>query len=266
VTNDTFAALRSLGGRKKPDQTPRVGRSSRWTSASMRSRSGIAAPSGGRWALVRDLVVEDASPTERAHAWAATLLERHGLVARETAAIEGQRGGFSAIYRVLRGMEEAGKVRRGYFIEGLGGAQFAWPGVIDRLRRVRDDDTEGGVVVLSAIDPANPYGWLLPWPEYRDEGARGPRRIAGAAVILVDGEPVLYLDRNGRRLRSMADAPGEAVARAVSRLLEVARRRPRRTLLIDVVDGEQATASALAPALRAAGFSREYLSLRLYAR
>jgi ATP-dependent Lhr-like helicase len=163
-------------------------------------------------------------------------------------------------------MEEAGKVRRGYFIEGLGGAQFGWPGVIDRLRHVRDSETGGDVVVLSAIDPANPYGWLLPWPEYGDEGARGARRIAGAAVVLVDGTPVLYVDRGGRRLRTMADASDEAVVRAVGRLPDLARRRPRRTLLIDLVDGIQATASALAPALREAGFSREYLSFRLYAR
>ncbi len=266
VTNDTFGALRALTSRNRAEQPARLTRSSRWTTASLRGRSGTPAPAGGRWSLVRDLVPEAASATERAHAWAATLLERHGLVARETAAIEGQRGGFSAIYRVLRGMEEAGKVRRGYFVEGLGGAQFAWPGVIDRLRRVRDEDPDGVVVILSAIDPANPYGWLLPWPEYRDERARGARRVAGAAVVLVDGEPVLYLDKGGRRLRSMTNASDELVARAVSRLPDVARRRPRRTLLIDTIDGIQATASGLAPALRAAGFSREYLSLRLYAR
>jgi ATP-dependent Lhr-like helicase len=265
VTNDTFRALRSLAGRSRAESPERPTRASRWTTASLRNRSGIAAPAGGRWSLVRDLVLEDASPTERAHAWAATLLERHGLVARESAAIEGQRGGFAAIYRVLRSMEEAGKVRRGYFVEGLGGAQFAWPGVIDRLRRVRDAVIDDDVIILSAIDPANPYGWLLPWPEYRDQGARGARRVAGAAVVLVDGAAALYLDRGGRRLRSMADAPREQVARALSRLPELARRRPRRTLLIDVIDGVQATASELAPALREAGFTREYLSLRLYA-
>jgi ATP-dependent Lhr-like helicase len=130
---------------------------------------------------------------------------------------------------------------------------------------VRDAVIDDDVIILSAIDPANPYGWLLPWPEYRDQGARGARRVAGAAVVLVDGAAALYLDRGGRRLRSMADAPREQVARALSRLPELARRRPRRTLLIDVIDGVQATASELAPALREAGFTREYLSLRLYA-
>jgi ATP-dependent Lhr-like helicase len=266
VTNDTFAALRALTGRLPKASPARPVRASRWTSASLRSRSGQAAPSGGRWSLTRDLAAADVSPTERAHAWAATLLERHGIVSREAAALEGQRGGFSAIYRVLRSMEEAGKVRRGYFVEGLGGAQFAWPGVIDPLRRVREEEHEGDVVALSAVDPANPWGWLLPWPEYRDEAAHGARRVAGASVVLVDGEPVLYLDRGGRRLRTLRSASPEQVARAANALPELARRRPRRTLLIDLVDGAQATASGLAPLLRDLGFTREYLSLRLYAR
>jgi ATP-dependent Lhr-like helicase len=267
VTNDTFAALRGLAGRHRaePSQRPlRAG--ARWTTSALTARAGVATPAGGRGSLVRDLAQPGVSATERAHAWASTLLERHGLVTRETAAIEGRRGGFTAIYRVLREMEESGKIRRGYFVEGLGGAQFAWPGVIDRLRRVRDEGGADDVVILSAIDPANPYGWLLPWPEFRDEAARGARRIAGAAVVLVGGAPVLYLDRGGRRLRTLAAASREDVARAVSALPELARRRPRRTLLIDVVDGAHATGSELAPALRDAGFTRESLSLRLHAR
>jgi ATP-dependent Lhr-like helicase len=278
VTNDTFAALRMLTSRRKsnpsrsaprarPDRPARPARSarrSRWTTAAM--TGGMPFGAGGRWSLVRQLVPGDVSPTERAHAWAATLLERHGLVARESAAIEARRGGFSAIYRVLRSMEEAGKVRRGYFVEGLGGAQFAYPGVIDRLRRVRDESEDDDVVALSAIDPANPFGWLLPWPEYRDEGSRGPRRIAGATVVLVGGLPVLYLDRGGRRLRTMRDATRDDVARAIAALPASARQRPRRTLLIDIVDGDRASASDIAPLLRDAGFEREYLSLRLNVR
>lgn len=221
---------------------------------------------GGRWSLTRHLLSGEVSPTERAHAWASTLLERHGLLTRESAAIEGRRGGFAAIYRVLRSMEDAGKVRRGYFVEGLGGAQFAYPGVIDRLRRVRDEQEEDEVVVLSAIDPANPYGWLLPWPVYRDESARGPRRATGAIVVLVGGQPVLYVDRGGRRLRTMENAGRETLATALRALPAHVRQRPRRTLLIDAVDGERASTSDLAPLMRDVGFEREYLSLRLNVR
>ncbi|MBN1320128.1 MAG: hypothetical protein JXA87_04715 [Thermoleophilia bacterium] len=140
---------------------------------------------------------------------------------------------FRRLLRLVRGVElearqvdrdtveEAGKLRRGYFVEGLGGAQFAYPGTVDRLRRVRDEDTEAEVVALAAADPANPYGWLLPWPPLSSAGAAsaadgastedasagqatvrgtlGPRRAVGAAVVLVGGVPVLYLDRNARR-------------------------------------------------------------------
>ncbi len=229
---------------------------------------GTSAPfaSGGRWSLVTQLVPEEVSPVERAHAWASTLLERHGLLTRESAAVEARRGGFSAIYRVLRAMEEAGRVRRGYFVEGLGGAQFAYPGTVDRLRRIRDEEDVDDVVALGAIDPANPYGWLLPWPEYRDEAARGPRRVAGATTILVGGRPVIYLDRGGRRLRTMRDATREQVARALAALPGHVGRLPRRTLLVDLIDGERATDSDLAPVMREVGFEREYLSLRLHVR
>jgi ATP-dependent Lhr-like helicase len=257
VTNDTFAALRSLAGRPRPGATPRPERA--------RRGGRRAAQAAGRWSLVRNLVHGDVSPTERAHAWAATLLERHGLVARETQAVEGLRGGFAATYRVLRSMEDAGKVRRGYFVEGLGGAQFAYPGVVERLRKVRDEEADADVVILSATDPANPFGWLLPWPDYRDESARAPRRAAGATVVLVDGAAVLYLDRGGRRLRTLAGAEPSALRRGFEALRALAHRRPRNTLTLEKVDGVSAVSSDLAHLLQEAGFVREYLSLRLYA-
>jgi ATP-dependent helicase Lhr and Lhr-like helicase len=246
VTNDTFAALRSLGSR-------------------------VPRGPGGRWSLVRGLVARPVSSTERAAAWATTLLDRHGLVARETAAVEALGGGFSSIYQVLRSMEEAGKVRRGYFVEGLGGAQFAYPGIVDRLRRVRDADSEGEVVVLAATDPANPYGWLLPWPLLRDDegrsGARGrsrgPSRATGAVVVLADGAPALFLDRRGRRLRTFDDASPDAIARALPALRAVARTHPRRALSLEQVDGEPAYRSALKPLLEAAGFTSDYRYIRV---
>ncbi|MBW3555005.1 MAG: DEAD/DEAH box helicase, partial [Gemmatimonadetes bacterium] len=280
VTNDTFAALRSLGtarrrGRGASDDATRPVRAPSRAGASRRFRSwrptgallraGTAAGAGGpagRWSLVRDLVRSPVRPTERAAAWAATLLERHGLVARETAAVEALGGGFSSVYRVLRSMEEAGKVRRGYFVEGLGGAQFAYPGLVDRLRRVRDGEEDGDVVALAATDPANPYGWLLPWPALVHGSGHGPRRASGSAVVLVDGRPTLWVDRSGKRLRTFEDASPDDVARGLPALATLARGR-RRGLAVEEVDGEPAIRSALAPAMKEAGFEQDYRSMRI---
>src|SRR5690606_24632126 len=168
------------------------------------------------------------------------------------------------VFGVLRGMEEAGKIRRGYFVDGLGGAQFAYPGVIDRLRRIRDDAEPGDALVLAATDPANPFGWLLPWPEYHAVEGRGPRRAAGAAVVIAGSDPVFYIDGNGRRLRTLVGASDDALARAVAALRVLANRRPRNTLTLDWIDGERAASTAGAGLFLEAGFVREYLSLRLY--
>jgi ATP-dependent helicase Lhr and Lhr-like helicase len=249
ITNDTFAALRSL--------TARHGRRDGRGTA-----RGPGGP-GGRWSLVRGLAGSGVSGTERAAAWASTLLDRHGLVARETAAVEALGGGFAGVYQVLRSLEEAGKVRRGYFVEGLGGAQFAYPGIVDRLRRVRDADADGEVVTLAATDPANPYGWLLPWPPVRDDRGRAPARATGAAVVLLDGAPVLYLDRYGRRLRTFDGTGADAIALALPALRDIARSHPRRALSLELVDGEPAYRSALKPMMEAAGFTPDYRHVRV---
>ncbi len=249
VTNDTFQALRGLANRRHMRR--RQGRRSRVTA-------------GGRWSLVRDLVPVPATDTERAHALATTLLERHGVLTRESVALEGFEGGFSAVYRVLRTMEESGKVRRGYFVEGLGGAQFACPGTVDRLRRIRDSADQGTVYVLSATDPANPYGWLLPWPEYAEPSGQAPKRTAGATVVLVDGAPVLYLDRGARRLRIQAGVDEPVLGRALEALPDLARRRPRRRILLEKVNGEAATSSRFVGHLETVGFVPEYRALRLH--
>ncbi|MCB9718290.1 MAG: DEAD/DEAH box helicase [Myxococcales bacterium] len=251
VTNDTFAALRAHG---------------RPTSA-RRGRNGrAAAGGGGRWSLVQDLIHQEVDATTRAHARAVTLLERHGLVTREAAALEELPGGFSAVYRVLKAMEEAGKVRRGYFVDQLGGAQFASPGAVDRIRSVRDADEDDTVSVLSAVDPANPYGWLLPWPVRADATGTGPRRVAGATVVLVGGEAVLYLDKGGRRLLSFvaADDPDKLRA-AAGALASVAARHRGRMLRVETVDGEPARGSRLAEALREADFRSDLRGLTLEA-
>ncbi|MGK7311988.1 MAG: DNA glycosylase AlkZ-like family protein [Candidatus Longimicrobiales bacterium M2_2A_002] len=277
ITNDTFAALRHLGtpirrgGRRGGNSGPggrSAARSARRRAlnpphSSLRGGPGGGSGPGGRWSLVRDLVREPASSTERAAAWASTLLERHGVVARETLSVEALEGGFSSVYPVLRTLEEQGKVRRGYFVEGLGGAQFAYPGIVDRLRRVRDGDAEGEVIALAATDPANPFGWLVPWPELVDVAGREPTRSVGSVVVLVDGDPVLFLDRGGRRLRAFADADDEAIRTALPALRSVAATHPRRALSLEEVNGDPAFKSDLLDAMRDAGFTPDYRYVRV---
>jgi ATP-dependent helicase Lhr and Lhr-like helicase len=271
VTNDTFGVLRMLGGRRgrgAGQQEPRATAPGRRHRAPGRLRPWQPlrrpAATGGRWALVRDLVPAAVGPTERAAAWAATLLDRHGLVFRETVAIEALGGGFGGVYQVLRSLEEAGRVRRGYFVEGLGGAQFGYAGIVERLRQVRDADTAGEVVAMAATDPANAYGWLLPWPPVRG-GAGAPGRAAGAVVVQVAGRPALFLDRRGRRLRTFEDAGPDILGRALPLLRAVARTHPRRALALEEVDGEPAFRAALRPLLDAAGFVPEYRHVRVSA-
>ncbi|HYY53595.1 MAG TPA: DEAD/DEAH box helicase, partial [Myxococcales bacterium] len=182
VTNDTFVPVRMLGprGRRPQPRRPLM-------------RLGPPA-SSGRWSLVSDLLRPAASTTEHLHATAGTLLQRYGVLTREAALAENILGGFAALYPVLRAMEEAGKIRRGYFIDGLGGLQFALPGAVDRLRSSRDEPAS--IVALAATDPASPYGTSIPWPEHQSRMAR----VAGAYVVLDGGELRLYLERGGRSL------------------------------------------------------------------
>ncbi|MBW3557919.1 MAG: DEAD/DEAH box helicase, partial [Actinobacteria bacterium] len=151
-------------------------------------------------------------PTVVAHALAGALLERHGVLTREAVRGEGVSGGFAAVYPVLRAMEDAGRIRRGYFVTGLGGAQFALPGAVDRLRQYREpasgDRTPASV--LASTDPANPYGVALPWPEVvGGPGGRGrPARTAGAYVVLLDGAASLYVERRARGLLALRPFDG----------------------------------------------------------
>jgi ATP-dependent Lhr-like helicase len=170
---------------------------------------------------------------------------------------EGIPGGFAAVYRVLRAMEEAGKIRRGYFVEGLGAAQFAMPGAVDRLRAERSGGDSPKVYVLAATDPANPFGTTLSWPR-----GRKLQRVAGAYVVLVDGEVTLYVER-GRR--GMATLPGfePNVEASIDALRQLAEDGSRRELVIERVDGESALSSPIRPLLEQAGFTRDYLGLTL---
>ena len=238
VTNDTFAPLRGLGPRKRrapksagarSRHAPRARRPGVLTrsgpvpGSARRPRPGRLRAGGpptvaGRWSLVALLLEPAPTPTERAHSAALALLERHGIVTRPGVLAEGHPGGFAAAYGILRALEERGSVRRGHFVEGLGGAQFATAAAVERLRDHRErpspsaqppsapmsaqsrppDGPEAGVVVLSATDPAQPYGAALSWPPCDGR----PSRSAGTQVVLADGVPLAVLDRGGRTLHT----------------------------------------------------------------
>jgi ATP-dependent helicase Lhr and Lhr-like helicase len=243
VTNDSFAPVRALAGRGRSHRTSSPRRSRR---PNLGSLTALGPPRAqGRWSLVEvDLPTEAVSPTERAHALAAVLLDRHGVLTREAVRGEGQPGGFAAVYPVLRAMEESGRVRRGYFVAGLGGAQFALPGAVDRLRARREPDAAAGArpLVLAATDPANAYGLTLPWP------VPGPRRVAGAYVVLLGGEGALYVERGARGLVALRPYDGTWEADAVAALGQLVATGRVRRLAVERFDEE------LAPVLRDAGF------------
>ncbi|MDQ6672648.1 MAG: DEAD/DEAH box helicase, partial [Chloroflexota bacterium] len=215
----------------------------------------------GRWSLVPGPHVK--TGTDRAHAVALALLERHGVVTRESVLGEGVPGGFASVYPVLRAMEEAGKIRRGYFVEGLGAAQFSLPGAVDRLRAERVPVEGPNVQVLAAADPANPYGATLAWPKFPNaKSAAKIQRVGGAYVVLVDGEAALYVERSHKGL-VVLPAFEQYAPHAVGALRRLAENTPRRELSIERVDGETVLTSALRPLLEHAGFQREYLGLTL---
>ncbi len=252
VTNDTFAPLRGLG-------VPERARARR------RGRAATSAVAG-RWSLVAQLLASAAEPTARAHARALLLLERYGVVSRDCLALEAIAGGWSGVYPVLRAMEEAGKARRGHFVDGFSGAQFAFAGAVDRLRGARLRGDQPQVRVLAATDPAQPFGALLPWPAPAAEAAR-PRRAVGARVVLVDGELLLLLDRGGQRIWTFpareAPDPEAALESAVRGLHGLFDDRRRRPLRIEQIDGEPAARSPRAEAFARAGFRPGYKGLEL---
>ena len=257
VTNDTFAPLRAVvrGGSSRV----RARHSGRKPRPGGLRRAGPPA-GAGRWSLTASLVEPAASPTEAAHARALQLLDRHGVVTREATLAEGIPGGYAGVYPVLRAMEEAGTVRRGYFIAGLGAAQFAMPGAVDRLRAARAESqdgegTDGAALVLAAADPAQPYGAALPWPEGRGR----PSRAAGAYVVLVDGALAAFLERGARSL-STFDLDASAWADAIASLVKDG--RLRRIELVRI-DGEPSGVSPHAERLREAGFVEGYRGLVL---
>ncbi len=268
VTNDAFAPLRAprlsvatggsgpAGARGTASGYSRRAVSGRGGRFSARGRGAGAAQVQGRWSLTAGLLAGDAEPGARRRARAELLLERYGVLTREQVLAEGVPGGFTGIYSELTQLEVLGIARRGYFVEGLGGAQFAVPGAVERLRERPAQVPQA--IVLSAVDPAQPYGAALPWP--RREGAKSPARVAGAQVVLVGGEPVLYLERGGKGLQTLVDADdalgGERLELALEALSQHVRggRGAIRKLGLERVDGEAAISSPLGPKLRAHGF------------
>jgi ATP-dependent helicase Lhr and Lhr-like helicase len=281
VTGDTFAPVRALlggtGSRKRSAPAHRAHRPprlSRYSVANPQHRS-TDPTVAGRWSA---LPAPEPDSTLRAHYQAELLLNRHGVLTKGAVAAEGVPGGFATLYKVLSTFEEAGRCQRGYFVESLGGAQFAVAATVDRLRSYLDGPgsfkdpqrPEYRAVVLAAADPANPYGAALPWPEPGTEGAARPGRKAGALVVLVDGGLAWFLERGGRSLLTFTNDPAAHHAAAVALADLVAARRVA-SILVERVDGvpalqPQGGASPVADALAAlleAGFVRTPRGLRL---
>ena len=260
VTNDTLAPLRSVlaGGRTGSGSSraaalrgrPRPGRLTR-----------IGPPAGaGRWSLVAPLLQPAPTPTAATHAMALQLLERYGVVTREAVLAENVVGGYAGVYGVLKVLEERGQARRGYFVAGLGAAQFSVPGAVDRLRGVREPvdalihpEAVPAPVVVAATDPVQPYGAALSWPP----SAGRPARSAGALVVLWQGQPIAWFDRRSHHLVTFPLTPERPEwAEALRDLVKEGRVRSAEVRKVDgaVLDGR----SPVADALRRAGFVDSY--------
>jgi ATP-dependent Lhr-like helicase len=273
LTNDTIAPVRALlGGGTRTAHSRRArpprARYGRYAGLTPPRPSAVGTPPtmGGRWSRLPE---RDTDPTRRALAIAEALLDRHGVVTRGAVVAERIPGGFAAVYPVLKAAEESGRARRGYFVEGLGAAQFALPGAVDRLRAQARADAATPALVLAATDPANPYGAALPWPERPERPAepdskRGhqPARKAGALVVLLDGQCVLYVERGGRTLLSFTD-DRDVLQPAADALALAVRDGVLGKLQVERADGTPVTASTLGDALESAGFRPTPRGLRL---
>jgi ATP-dependent Lhr-like helicase len=245
VTNDAFSPLRAprLRAVSSPERHGRrFGR--------RRSITGAAVQ--GRWSLTEPLFANAPGPGARLRAQAELMLERYGIVTRETVLAEGVPGGFATLYAELGNLELLGTARRGYFVEGLGGAQFALPGAVERLRSLPEAD--GSYTLLAATDPANPYGASLPWPKL--QGGRRPGRTPGAHLLLQDGEPVVFLERGGRGILRLQPIEGAELEAAMRALADEVSAGHLAKLAVEKFDGEAVIGSGHEEALIGAGFSR----------
>jgi ATP-dependent Lhr-like helicase len=245
VTNDSWTPLRAARryGTSQRERRPR-----RFS----RTRGTQQTATQGRWSLVRRLFSpsgsEPQSPDRRA--LAELLLERQGIVTRDGVRGEGIPGGYGAVYGELRALETVGVCRRGYFVEGLGGAQFALPGAVERLRELRAVE-KGEALVLAAADPAQPYGAALPWP--KRSGARAAR-VGGAHVVLLGGEAALYVERGGRSLVPLREPEDDWLRDALAALVAHVRAGRAKRLAVERFDGVAVTESPVMALLVEAGF------------
>ena len=263
VTNDAFAPLRAprltlartaraalvLGpGVKGMPVTGRGAARSRFASRRGAARSHPP----GRWSLTASLLGASGpgEQSQRRRALAELLLERHGILTRELVLAEGIPGGFSAIYSELCQLETLGVARRGYFVEGMGGAQFALAGAVERLR-AQSDPVQAAPLLLGATDPAQPYGAALPWP--KREGVR-LARVPGASVVLAGAEPVLYLERGGRALQVLVEPDDARLGAALLTLADHARAGKLKRIALEKVDGHAIIGSQWEAMLEQVGF------------
>src|SRR6201999_4051559 len=275
VTGDTFAPVRALlggtGNRRRSapaHRSHRPPRLSRYSGAHAQPRPADP-PVAGRWSA---LPVPEPDSTLRAHFQAELLLNRHGVVTRGAVAAEGVPGGVATLYKVLSTFEDAGRCQRGYFVESLGGAQFAVASTVDRLRSYTDsidpERPDYRAVVLAAADPANPYGAALPWPARaaEEDGGARPGRQAGALGGLIDGELVWFVERGGRSLLSFRDDP-EANRAAGAALAELVTAGRVSSILVERINGVAVlgpdVSAPVVSALSDAGFARTPRGLRL---
>jgi ATP-dependent Lhr-like helicase len=268
VTNDAWAPLRAprltLARAQRSTLERRRGAARRFGAR----RTGTQAQVQGRWSLTRGLFRSEPEPAQRRRTLAELLLERYGIVTREQVLAEGIVGGFASLYEALSDLETLGVCRRGYFVEGLGGAQFALPGAVERLRAQRAEE-ERAPLVLAATDPAQPYGAALPWPKrgserdhagpasgphVRASGTRSPARVAGAYVVLAGAEPVLYVERGGRGITTLAPADDPRMAPALEALAAFVTRGGATKLSLERVDGEPVVGSPWEQTLVQLGF------------
>jgi ATP-dependent Lhr-like helicase len=252
VTNDAWAPLRAPRLTLARAQRSRAARARGAGRRFGARRTGAQAQVQGRWSLTEALFRTEPDIGQRRRTTAELLLERYGIVSREQVLAEGVPGGFSLLYDALSQLETLGTCRRGYFIEGLGGAQFALPGAVERLRSAPAAE-DAPALVLAATDPAQPYGAALPWPK-RDDEARRPQRAAGAYVVLAGGEPVVYVERGGRGLSFLVEHDDPRVRPALEALARFVTADRTRRLSLERIDGEPVVGSPFEGLLIELGF------------
>jgi ATP-dependent Lhr-like helicase len=240
TTNDFWQPLRARRRYATPRQAPRTTRPRRFS----RQRSEAVTATQGRWSLTEAIFSSEPDP----RALAELMLERQGIVTRDGARAEGVPGGYAAVYQELRKLETLGVCRRGYFVEGLGGAQFALPGAVERLRERPDEEP---AFVLAAADPAQPYGAVVSWP--KRAGSRAAR-VAGAYVVFLGGEPALFVERGGRSLVPLREPEESWLRAALEALVAHARRSGVKRLAVERFGGDPVADTEIVPLLVDAGF------------